>query len=213
MGDGGRWLALLLCGMASAVAMRKAPGPSTRVRVLPRFAFYAFCTTTTALNTIYHLRPPAQSPSSSEIHPLYPTQSHPPCLSQSLTSESITLTSRVCVYPSQTVAPPETCTDHFIPDRRTIANIFSAGAFEDFFQSFKAPTTTEEAANALSNLYMDDNASDTPRRRSARKGAAAAPPPAPTFHLKYMDQLQNVANRQQTAITIELDDVQRVCLS
>jgi DNA replication licensing factor MCM7 len=90
-------------------------------------------------------------------------------------------------------------------------------AFQDFLKSFKSTTSTEAAArDALSHLNMDDediDVDDTPRRRSARKNArgsrkrqAATPEPK----LKYMEQLQEVANRERTSITIELEDLSAV---
>lgn len=56
---------------------------------------------------------------------------------------------------------------------------------------------------------------DTPRRRATRSGGrargrrprrAAAPEPK----LKYMLQLQDVANRERDSVTIELDDLKAV---
>ncbi|PWW72076.1 MCM-domain-containing protein [Tuber magnatum] len=89
------------------------------------------------------------------------------------------------------------------------------GAFEAFLTGFKSTLSTEEAArDALSNLNMadeDEDLTDTPRRRATRSGGrsrarrprVAAQEPK----LKYMLQLQEIANRTRDSITIELDDL------
>lgn len=60
---------------------------------------------------------------------------------------------------------------------------------------------------------MDDATEATPRRRGGRsKKAAAAPAPVVRDSKpKYMEQLQQVANRERTSVTIELEDLQEVC--
>jgi DNA replication licensing factor MCM7 len=56
----------------------------------------------------------------------------------------------------------------------------------------------------------DEQLEDTPRRRSgrARSGRRRAAQPEPK--LKYMEQLQEIANRERDALTVELDDVKEV---
>lgn len=50
---------------------------------------------------------------------------------------------------------------------------------------------------------------ETPRsRRSGRRGGRQQ---APAEKLKYMSQLQEVANRQRDAITVELEDLKQAC--
>ncbi|KAF8533734.1 MCM2/3/5 family-domain-containing protein [Trichophaea hybrida] len=87
-------------------------------------------------------------------------------------------------------------------------------AFQDFLKTFKSTTSTEAATrDALSHLNMDDDEdielNDTPRRRSARniRGSRKRQAAAPEPKLKYMEQLQEVANRERTSITIELEDL------
>ncbi|KAI5795294.1 MCM2/3/5 family-domain-containing protein [Geopyxis carbonaria] len=78
-------------------------------------------------------------------------------------------------------------------------------AFQDFLKGFKSSSSEEVARNALSNLNMHDDVelNDTPHRmtRGARHQATQAP------KIKYMAQLQEVANRERDAITIELEDL------
>jgi DNA replication licensing factor MCM7 len=52
---------------------------------------------------------------------------------------------------------------------------------------------------------------DTPRRRSARttrRGATRQQAPGPKF--KYMEQLQEVANRERKSVVIDLQDLKEV---
>ena len=87
-------------------------------------------------------------------------------------------------------------------------------AFEDFLKSFKS-TTSSEATDALSHLNIEDEEVelvDTPRRRSARNARGSRRQQAvPEPKLKYMEQLQEVANRERSSITIELEDLKQVC--
>ncbi|KAL7275382.1 DNA replication licensing factor MCM7 [Rhizina undulata] len=92
-------------------------------------------------------------------------------------------------------------------------------AFESFLQNFKSSAVSEEdARNALSNLNMDDEEEmeDTPRRRSTRasggrargRGARARQQqPQEEPKLKYMVQLQEIANREKDSIVVDLDDL------
>ncbi|KAG0138358.1 MCM2/3/5 family-domain-containing protein [Tuber indicum] len=88
-------------------------------------------------------------------------------------------------------------------------------AFEAFLTGFKSTLSTEEAArDALSNLNMEDedeDLTDTPRRRATRSsGRSRARRPRVAVQepkLKYMLQLQEIANRTRDSITIELDDL------
>ncbi|KAH0611512.1 DNA replication licensing factor MCM7 [Morchella sextelata] len=90
--------------------------------------------------------------------------------------------------------------------------------FQSFLTEFKTTTITEaDARDALSNLNMDDeedmDMNDTPGRRSTRSGGArrrtGRRPRAAVQEpkLKYMIQLQEIANRERDSITIELDDL------
>ncbi|RPA97995.1 DNA replication licensing factor mcm7 [Choiromyces venosus 120613-1] len=88
------------------------------------------------------------------------------------------------------------------------------GAFEAFLTGFKSTLSTEEAArDALSNLNMEDeDLTDTPRRRATRSGGGRSRARRPRAavqepKLKYMLQLQDIANRTRDSITIELDDL------
>jgi DNA replication licensing factor MCM7 len=96
----------------------------------------------------------------------------------------------------------------------SIANQEFKAAFEDFLQSFKtAPKTAASAAEALLGMhiddddlsddydFMDDDDGSAQEARRARKEKARLP------QKKYMDLLQNVANRAEKNITIELDDL------
>ncbi|RPB07174.1 MCM-domain-containing protein [Morchella conica CCBAS932] len=92
-------------------------------------------------------------------------------------------------------------------------------AFQSFLAEFKTTTITEaDARDALSNLSMDDeeediDMNDTPGRRSTRSGGArrrAGRRPRAAVQepkLKYMIQLQEIANRERDSVTIELNDL------
>lgn len=87
-------------------------------------------------------------------------------------------------------------------------------SFEDFLKSFKS-TTSSEATDALSHLNIEDEdveLTDTPRRRSTRNARGSRRQQAvPEPKLKYMEQLQEVANRERSSVTIELEDLKQVC--
>ena len=91
-------------------------------------------------------------------------------------------------------------------------------AFRDFLESFKTSQTTSEdvAADAIDELNLNgdhtsdeydfmDDATDGDADRTRRAGRSR---PAKR---KYMDTLQDVADREQSSILIELDDLQEVC--
>jgi len=86
-------------------------------------------------------------------------------------------------------------------------------SFNNFLKNFKSVTSTEEVTrDALSHLHMDDKdedieSNDTPRRRSTRSGRRETRRQAPEPKLKYMEQLQEIANRERQALTIELEDL------
>lgn len=97
--------------------------------------------------------------------------------------------------------------------------------FESFLKEFKS-TTVEDAemdiaaADAIGRLQMNDDANSTPRSRArrgarGRSGRAAQAGRAQQQEppkLKYMTQLQEIANRARDSITIELDDLDAVGL-
>ena len=87
----------------------------------------------------------------------------------------------------------------------------SAEAFVDFLTKFKSSSSASEASatSALQDLNIDDGdlsdeydfmddveGNDTSRRRTEREPK-----------LKYMNLLQEVANRTKSEITVELDDL------
>lgn len=86
-----------------------------------------------------------------------------------------------------------------------------AAAFEDFLRSFKSSST--EAADALDSLdlnehdeddeydFMDETEEDGAQRRGTRPTRSKA---------KYMNVLQDVADRKVDHIVIDLDDVEQV---
>jgi len=91
-----------------------------------------------------------------------------------------------------------------------------AAAFEDFLRTFKS-SGTSEAANVLQDLnlddedgtseeydFMDDVEGDETARTRRREQRSRDP------KTKYMDLLQDVADRKRPHITIELDDVDMV---
>lgn len=87
-------------------------------------------------------------------------------------------------------------------------------AFEDFLKHFKSSNTEEAARDALSNLNMDDeeemDLESTPRGLRSGRRAGGQRQQAPTEKVKYMTQLQEVANRERDAITIDLEDLKQV---
>ncbi|TGZ83115.1 putative DNA replication licensing factor Mcm7 [Ascodesmis nigricans] len=80
-------------------------------------------------------------------------------------------------------------------------------AFEDFLKTFKTITDVEIPRDAFSNLHIDDENvfEETPRRRTTRSGRGGATQGAPK--LKYLEQLQQVANREREAVVIDLADL------
>jgi len=91
-----------------------------------------------------------------------------------------------------------------------------AAAFEDFLKIFKS-SGTSEAANALQDLNLDDedgtseeydfmdDVEDNNAGRTRRREQRSRDPKT-----KYMDLLQDVADRKRPHITIDLDDVDMV---
>ena len=93
-------------------------------------------------------------------------------------------------------------------------------AFEDFLTSFKSSELATEASatNALQSLNIDEDglsdeydfmedAADAPgETRSDIKGQRDRDPKK-----KYMEILQNIADRQSSEICVELDDLDAVC--
>ena len=93
-------------------------------------------------------------------------------------------------------------------------------AFEDFLQNFKSSSSASEssATKALQDLnidednlsdeydFMDDVANGTCRRPAGQRDKGMDP------KKKYMAILQDVADRYVSEITIELDDLDTVCL-
>lgn len=84
-------------------------------------------------------------------------------------------------------------------------------AFQSFLEKFEtSKTSTDAAAEAIDDLHLDgdhtsdeydfmDDVSDTNGNNSRRRPKR-----------KYMDMLQEVANRERQNILIELDDLQEV---
>jgi DNA replication licensing factor MCM7 len=56
----------------------------------------------------------------------------------------------------------------------------------------------------------DIELNDTPRRRPTRSGRRETRRQAPEPKVKYMEQLQEIANRERQALTIELEDLKEV---
>lgn len=92
-------------------------------------------------------------------------------------------------------------------------------AFEDFLASFKSSASASEssATYALQDLNIDEDAlgdeydfmddvADGNGRQSSRRTAKDRDPKK-----KYMEMLQNVADRHTSEVTIELDDLEAVC--
>ena len=88
-------------------------------------------------------------------------------------------------------------------------------AFEDFLTSFKSSASASEASatSALQGLNIEedglsdeydfmDDAADGDGTRSNRRGGESRDPKK-----KYMETLQRVADRKETEICIELDDL------
>jgi hypothetical protein len=97
---------------------------------------------------------------------------------------------------------------HFRTSNRVLTNSMVPGAFVDFLQNFKSSTT--DAADQLEGLNLngdgdsdeydmvedsDDPAPDGTRNRSKQK---------------YMQMLQEVADRTRSEVTVDLNDVEAV---
>lgn len=92
-------------------------------------------------------------------------------------------------------------------------NAGCAGAFEDFLTTFEC-TTPDLTTNALENLNIEEeDLSDeyvmVDDERDGQGGVRRPGRPGPSKK-KYMDMLQQVADRQISEITIELDDLDNV---
>ena len=96
---------------------------------------------------------------------------------------------------------------------------FLAAAFEDFLQTFKSAPTSA-LANALNGMRLDENNwsddeydfmddEDEDGENATRSARVQSKQPK----LKYMELLQQVANRYEDEITIELDDLAKVDIS
>lgn len=108
---------------------------------------------------------------------------------------------------------------HFPPPSHTTATNSIAAAFGDFLANFKASTSSAEAADALQDLtidedglsdeydFMDDAQDGGPARRREQQRGSRDP------KRKYMEMLQRVANRQQSQVLIDLDDLDTVRLA
>jgi len=94
---------------------------------------------------------------------------------------------------------------------------FLSVAFESFLGAFKTSKTTSVADGLLDMNIDDDDISDeydfAESDEEAQKAQRAARKEIWMPHKKYMDILQEVANRQQDEVTIELDDLFEVCMN
>ena len=82
-------------------------------------------------------------------------------------------------------------------------------AFEDFLKTFKS--SASETADALQDLRLDDdldNEYDFMDESGDEAGTRRIDP-----KLKYMRILQKVADRDQSQILIDLDDLAAVCIN
>ena len=90
-------------------------------------------------------------------------------------------------------------------------------AFESFLGAFKTSKTDSVADGLLDMNIDDDDISDeydfAESDEEAQEARRAARKLASMPHTKYMDILQQVANRQQDEVTIELDDLFEVCMN
>lgn len=100
---------------------------------------------------------------------------------------------------------------------RPIAQLNLTGAFEDFLSSYKSTVSTEDisATDALQDLNIDDGLSDEydfmedardgeDKEKNSRSRKFADP------KRKYVNMLQQVADRRISEVTIELDDLENV---
>ena len=88
-------------------------------------------------------------------------------------------------------------------------------AFENFLSTFKSSSAATEAAaaNALAGLNIEDDEYDfmDDALDSKRKGRRTSrSDPSDSGRRKYVEMLQNVANRETSEISIELDDLDTV---
>ena len=91
------------------------------------------------------------------------------------------------------------------------------GAFEDFLSSYKSTISPTDisAADALQDLNIDDGLSDEydfmdDARDGEGKEKSSRPSKFADPKRKYMNMLQQVADRQISEVTIELDDLENV---
>lgn len=91
-----------------------------------------------------------------------------------------------------------------------------ADAFEDFLSNFKAAPKPSSVAHALGDMTIDEDdfsdeddlmEEDDDQAQARRRTRAQEKEP----RTKYMDILQKVADRRENEVTIELDDVAKVC--
>lgn len=93
----------------------------------------------------------------------------------------------------------------------TIRLIQFTAAFEDFLRSFKSSST--EAADALDDLNLDENGADNEydfMDESRDDDGAQTNRAQRRSKIKYMNILQDVADRTVNNIVIELDDLDQV---
>jgi MCM N-terminal domain len=108
--------------------------------------------------------------------------------------------------------------DHLIEQLRACKlTRFLLAAFESFLEAFKTSKTASVADGLLDMNIDDDDISDeydfAESDEEAQEARRAARKQASMPHNKYMDMLQQVANRQQDEVTIELDDLFEVCMN
>jgi len=101
--------------------------------------------------------------------------------------------------------------------RACMLNNFLLVAFESFLGAFKTTQTASVADGLLDMNIDDDDLSDeydfAESDEEAQEVRRAARKQAWMPRKKYMEILQQVANRQQDEVTIELDDLFEVCKS
>ncbi len=90
-------------------------------------------------------------------------------------------------------------------------------AFESFLGAFKTSKATSVADGLLDMSIDDDDISDeydfAESDEEAQEARRAARKQASMPHNKYMDILQEVANRQRDEVTVELDDLFEVYIN
>jgi hypothetical protein len=94
---------------------------------------------------------------------------------------------------------------------------YFTAAFEGFLESFKTMKTVSVADGLLDMNIDEDDISDeydfAESDEEAQESRRAARKQASMPISKYMDILQQVANRQVDEITIDLDDLSEVCVT